>query len=104
MSTDDPFRCICDPDDLFEPPDPRPRAVEGCPAHRARRAAQQFALCRARTGVIWKLGGEVCSCVRIVGHPEADHPAGDWHVGDCGAWFVDSVVRWRPGQAEKGDA
>lgn len=41
---DDPFRCICDPDVLFEPPDPRPVAVEGCPAHQFRRAAQQFAL------------------------------------------------------------
>jgi hypothetical protein len=37
------FRCICDPDDLFEPPDPTPRAVEGCPAHRARRAYQKWA-------------------------------------------------------------
>ena len=38
------FRCICDPDDIFDPPDPRPVAVEGCPAHRFRRLAQQFAL------------------------------------------------------------
>jgi hypothetical protein len=38
----DRFRCICDPDDLFEPPDPMPRAVKGCPAHRARYAAQTF--------------------------------------------------------------
>lgn len=44
MSTDEKFRCICDPDDIFDPPDPRPVAVEGCPAHRFRRAAQQFAL------------------------------------------------------------
>jgi hypothetical protein len=36
------LRCICDPDDLFEPPDPMPRAVKGCPAHRARYAAQNF--------------------------------------------------------------
>jgi hypothetical protein len=35
------FRCRCDPTDLLEPPDPRPRAVADCPAHRARRAAQQ---------------------------------------------------------------
>lgn len=42
--TDDPFRCICDPDDLFDPPDRRPYAVEGCPAHQARRAAQQYIL------------------------------------------------------------
>jgi hypothetical protein len=42
--TDDPFRCICDPDDLFDPPDRRPYAVEGCPAHQARRAAQQYAI------------------------------------------------------------
>lgn len=103
----DPFRCICDPDDIFDPPDPRPRAVEGCPAHRARRVAQQFELhapvkvdapeqCRARTGVIWKLGGEVCSCVRQLGHSETDHPAGTWHACSCNAWFDDSCVRWRP--------
>lgn len=42
--TDDPFRCICDPDVIFEPPDPKPVAVEGCPAHQARRAAQQFVI------------------------------------------------------------
>jgi hypothetical protein len=42
--TADPFRCICDPDNLFDPPDPRPVAVEGCPAHQFRRAAQQLAL------------------------------------------------------------
>lgn len=40
---DDPFRCICDPADPFEPPDATPRAVEGCPAHKARRSAQLFA-------------------------------------------------------------
>jgi hypothetical protein len=39
----DEFRCICDPTDVFDPPDPTPRAVEGCPAHRARRAYQQAA-------------------------------------------------------------
>lgn len=39
----DRFRCICDPDDVFEPPDPTPRAVEGCPAHKARRAYQLWA-------------------------------------------------------------
>ena len=40
--SDDPFRCICplDPDDLVNG---YPRAVEGCPAHRARYAAQQAA-------------------------------------------------------------
>lgn len=37
------LRCICDPTDMFEPPNPTPRAVEGCPAHRARRAYQQWA-------------------------------------------------------------
>lgn len=36
------FRCICDPGDVFAPPDPTPRAVEGCPAHGARRAYQQW--------------------------------------------------------------
>jgi hypothetical protein len=37
----DPFRCICplDADDLVNG---YPRAVEGCPAHRARYAAQQL--------------------------------------------------------------
>ena len=38
------LQCICDPTDIFDPPDPRPVAVEGCPAHKARRAAQQFFL------------------------------------------------------------
>lgn len=37
------YVCICDPDDIFDPPDPRPRAVEGCTAHRARRVAQRYA-------------------------------------------------------------
>jgi hypothetical protein len=41
---DDKFRCICDPDDLFAPPDPRPRVVEGCLAHQARGVVQQFEL------------------------------------------------------------
>lgn len=40
--TEDRFRCICDPNDLFEPPNPTPVAVEGCPAHQARRGYQQF--------------------------------------------------------------
>lgn len=40
----DRFRCICDPTDVFEPPDPTPRAVEGCPAHLARRAYQRWAV------------------------------------------------------------
>jgi hypothetical protein len=44
VSTTDPFRCICDPTDLFDPPDPRPRAVKGCPAHQARYAFQQWLL------------------------------------------------------------
>ncbi len=39
---DDSFRCICDPGDLFDPPGLHPVAVEGCPAHHARRAAQLF--------------------------------------------------------------
>lgn len=45
--TDDPFRCICplDPTDLVNG---YPRAVKGCPAHRARYAAQQAALAEAR--------------------------------------------------------
>lgn len=102
---DDPFRCICDPDVLFEAHDPRPLAVEGCPAHRARRVFQRYVAretCRARTGVIWKLGGEVCSCIRARGHTEPDHPAGTWHVCSCNAWFDDSVVRWRPDSTEGG--
>ncbi|HXM54565.1 MAG TPA: hypothetical protein VOB72_04185 [Candidatus Dormibacteraeota bacterium] len=44
MTIEDPFPCICDPTDLFDPPDPTPRAIEGCPAHRARRAFQQVEL------------------------------------------------------------
>lgn len=43
-ATADPFRCICDPDDIFDPPDPKPVAVEGCPAHHARRVYQQLEL------------------------------------------------------------
>jgi hypothetical protein len=39
----DDLQCICDPTDAFDPPDPTPRAVEGCPAHRARLACQQLA-------------------------------------------------------------
>ena len=45
----DPFRCICDPGDLFEPPDPTPRAVKDCPAHRARYVAQNFDWGEAKT-------------------------------------------------------
>lgn len=51
--------------------------------------------CRARTGVIWKLDGDICSCIRPAGHPD-HHPAGDDHACSCNAWFVDSIVRWRP--------
>jgi len=40
MSADE-FRCICDLTVLFEPPNPTPLAVEGCPAHRLRRSIQQ---------------------------------------------------------------
>jgi hypothetical protein len=36
------LRCTCDPSDPFEPPDSTPRAVESCPAHRARRAYQRW--------------------------------------------------------------
>lgn len=45
--SDDPFRCVCplDPDDLLNG---YPRAVEGCPAHRARYAAQQAVTAAAR--------------------------------------------------------
>lgn len=42
MVTAEPYRCICDPDDLYDPPNPTPRAVEGCPAHQARRVFQQW--------------------------------------------------------------
>jgi hypothetical protein len=37
------LRCICDPTDLFDPPDPTPRVVAGCPAHGARGAYQRWA-------------------------------------------------------------
>lgn len=41
----DEFRCICDPNDVFDPAEgPTPYAVEGCPAHRARRAYQQWCI------------------------------------------------------------
>jgi hypothetical protein len=61
-------------------------------------------VCRVRTGVIWKLDGEVCSCIRLADHSEPNHPAGAWHVCSCNAWFDDSCVKWRPGAAEKGAA
>lgn len=41
--SDDKFRCICDPAVMFEPPNRTPVAVEGCPAHRARRSFQLWA-------------------------------------------------------------
>jgi hypothetical protein len=51
-------------------------------------------LCRARTGVIWKLGGEVCSCIELAGHVERkDGTFGADHLCSCGRWFVDAVVR-----------
>jgi hypothetical protein len=54
-------------------------------------------LCRARTGPIWKLDAEVCSCIESAGHVERqDGTFGADHLCSCGAWFVDSVVRWRP--------
>lgn len=37
-----PYVCICDPDDLFDPPSPIPRAVEGCLAHQARYVVQNL--------------------------------------------------------------
>lgn len=36
------FACLCDPADVFEPPDPTPRVVDGCPSHRARRVYQRY--------------------------------------------------------------
>jgi hypothetical protein len=36
------LRCICDPTDPFDPPDPTPRVVAGCPAHAARGAYQRW--------------------------------------------------------------
>lgn len=36
------FACLCDPSDVFEPPDPKPRVVAGCPSHKARGAYQRF--------------------------------------------------------------
>jgi hypothetical protein len=36
------FPCICDPTDLFDPPDPRPRVVPGCPAHQVRGVFQRI--------------------------------------------------------------
>jgi hypothetical protein len=34
--------CLCDPSDVFEPPDPTPRVVASCPSHQARRAYQRY--------------------------------------------------------------
>jgi hypothetical protein len=73
--TSDKFRCICDPDDIFEPPDPRPVAVEGCPAHRFRRAAQQMAL---------QLAAEPPhpTCIDVTGNDQP--PCSAWTCGpDC---------------------
>lgn len=65
--TGDPFRCICDPDVIFEPPDPKPVAVEGCPAHQARRAYQQL--------VIQLAAAEHAEPRTAAGHPA--HTPGD---------------------------
>lgn len=35
--------CLCDPAAVFEPPDPTPRVVAGCPSHRARGVYQRWA-------------------------------------------------------------
>jgi hypothetical protein len=37
--------------------------------------------CGARVGPVWKLDGEVCTCIRPAGHT-AEHEC------DCGAWFA----------------
>jgi hypothetical protein len=52
MTEEDPFKCICDPDDLFEYPDSTgylPRAVEGCLAHSLRYTVQQYILANYST-------------------------------------------------------
>lgn len=46
-TTRDKFKCICDPNKLFADPygeSTLPEAVEGCPAHGARRSVQQTIL------------------------------------------------------------
>ncbi len=68
---DDVFRCSCDPADLFDPPDPRPRAVQGCAAHRARRAAQLFI---ERDGLPEGEPGSPSNNPRQQGHQHAAYP------------------------------
>jgi hypothetical protein len=36
--------------------------------------------CGSRVGPVWKLGGEVCVCIRSTGHPMP-------HECNCGSWF-----------------
>lgn len=40
------------------------------------------ALCGKRVGPVWKLDGEVCSCILEAGHDDNGHEC------DCGAWFA----------------
>ncbi|MFF3867368.1 hypothetical protein [Micromonospora sp. NPDC001898] len=50
--------------------------------------------CGARTGPVWKLGGEVCVCIEPAGHVERrDGEFGADHRCSCGAWFVPAVAR-----------
>lgn len=67
------FRCICDPNVLFDPPDPRPVAVEGCPAHVARRSAQQLTrVFKALAKVCGYHEGDDCShCLESFMHHRA---------------------------------
>ncbi|MFG3418733.1 hypothetical protein [Micromonospora sp. NPDC048063] len=62
-----------------------------------RAGRERAALCGARTGPVWKAGGEVCSCVEPAGHVERqDGRSGADHRCSCGAWFVDEVARRSP--------
>lgn len=38
-------------------------------------------ICGKRVGPVWKLDGEVCSCILEAGHDNG-------HECDCGAWFA----------------
>jgi hypothetical protein len=58
-------------------------------------------ICGARTGPVWKNGGEQCACIEPAGHVErGDGRFGADHYCSCGAWFVDQVVRWRPARPD----
>jgi hypothetical protein len=86
----DPFHCICplDPADLVNG---YPRAVAGCPAHRARYAAQNFDYDKAKAQQVRMVehGREV-----LAGYDCPDHPG---PLDDA----RDHVCRLRPVRADR---